>query len=256
MADWNPSLYLQYGAERTRPAAELLARIPLDDVATLADLGCGPGNSTHVLRRRYPGAYILGTDSSENMISRARQSYPQESWQVLSAPGGFRRLPRDFDLVFSNACIQWIPRHTTLVPAMMELLKPGGTLAVQVPMNFHEPVHQIIGTVVHSAKWSGLLPSKRIFHTLPPEEYYALLSGISPSFSIWQTIYYHSMDSVEDILDWYRGTGLRPYLEQLPAEKKEEFEKDIRTLLRQKYPMQENGRIIFRFPRFFFTAVK
>lgn len=256
MTQWDSSLYLKYEQERTQPSRDLAARLPQKGVARVLDVGCGPGNSTHVLRRRYPCAYILGTDSSENMIARARQSYPQENWQVLSAPDGFRRLPCDFDVVFSNACIQWIPRHPALISAMMELLRPGGTLAVQVPMNFHEPVHRIIHTVIHLGKWSGLLPQKRIYHTLAPEEYYAHLSAISSNVSIWQTIYYHSMDSAEDILDWYRGTGLRPYLEQLPAGKKEELEEDILTLLRQEYPMQENGKIIYRFPRFFFTAVR
>lgn len=256
MTQWDSSLYLKYEQERTQPSRDLAARLPQKGVARVLDVGCGPGNSTHVLRRCYPCAYILGTDSSENMITRARQSYPQENWQVLSAPDGFRRLPRDFDVVFSNACIQWIPRHPALISAMMELLRPGGTLAVQVPMNCHEPVHRVINMVIHSGKWSRLLPQKRIYHTLTPEEYYAHLSAISSSVSIWQTIYYHSMDSAKDILDWYRGTGLRPYLEQLPVGKKEELEENILALLRQEYPVQKNGKIIYRFPRFFFTAVK
>lgn len=256
MTQWDSTLYLKYEQERTQPSRDLAARLPAKGVGRILDVGCGPGNSTHVLRRRYPGAYILGIDGSENMIGQARRSYPQENWQVCSAPEGFRRLSHDFDVVFSNACIQWIPRHPVLIPAMLELLRPGGILAVQVPMNFQEPVHQIIDAVVHSGKWSRLLPQKRIFHTLTPEEYDILLSGISPDFSIWQTIYYHRMDSIEDILDWYRGTGLRPYLGQLDADKKEEFEEDIRSLLRKEYPAQKNGKIIYRFPRFFFTAVK
>ena len=256
MTQWDSALYLKYEQERTQPSRDLAARLPQKGVARVLDVGCGPGNSTHVLRRHYPGAYVLGVDGSEDMVGRARQTYPQENWQVCKAPDGFRRLPHDFDVVFSNACIQWIPSHHTLVPAMMELIRPGGMLAVQVPMNFHEPVHRIIEAVVHSAKWNGSFSEKRIFHTLAPEEYYALLSGISSNVFLWQTTYYHIMDSVEDILDWYRGTGLRPYLEQLGPDEKDSFEGDIRRLLGESYPAQKNGKIIFRFPRFFFTAVK
>lgn len=256
MAQWDSALYLKYRHERTQPSRDLAARLPAKGIARILDVGCGPGNSTHVLRRRYPEACIFGIDSSENMIGKARQSYPQENWQVCTVPDGLRRLPHDFDLVFSNACIQWIPDHAALISSLLGSLRHGGILAVQMPMNFKEPVHRIIEAVIRSKKWDRFLSCKRIFHTLAPEEYYSLLSGISSEFSIWQTTYYHIMDSIEDIMDWYRGTGLLPYLEQLKPAQRIDFEADIRMRLLQEYPPQPDGKVIFRFPRFFFTAVK
>lgn len=205
---------------------------------------------------RYPNADILGIDSSENMITEARRAYPAENWRVCKVPDDLPSLAGNYDLIFSNACIQWIPDHAALIPAFLDLLAPKGILAVQVPMNFHEPVHQIIESVIRSPEWDQLLPEKRIFYTLRPEEYYVLLSGLSEDFSIWQTTYYHVMGSVEDIMDWYRGTGLLPYLRQLPSSLHVPFEQAIRVLLQKSYPPQKDGKVIFRFPRFFFTITK
>lgn len=137
---------------------------------------------------------------------------------------------------------------------MLGLLKKGGTLAVQVPMNFDEPIHQIIGEISTSAKWGSHFPNPRIFYTLTPSEYFDLLSEYAAEFSMWSTTYYHVMESHDDILEWYRGTGLRPYLEALNESERPDFIQDIREQVKLRYPAQKNGKIIFRFPRFFFTA--
>jgi trans-aconitate 2-methyltransferase len=139
---------------------------------------------------------------------------------------------------------------------MLGLLKTGGVLAVQIPMNFDEPIHRIIMEVSSSKKWNAYFPEKRIFYTLTPGEYYDVLSEHTDEFSIWQTTYYHVMKSWKDILEWYRSTGLRPYLSVLEEERKEEFEEELYQLLVKAYPMQKNGDILFRFPRFFFTAAR
>ena len=121
-------------------------------------------------------------------------------------------------------------------------------------MNHEEPVHRIIGEVASREKWRRRLPDKRIFHQLRPEEYFRLLSRLSPSFELWQTTYFHRLPSHEAILEWYRGTGLRPYLALLTAEERVDFEGDILVELIRAYPREENGEILFRFPRFFFLA--
>ena len=254
MADWNSELYLKFKAERTQPAHDLAARIPLRDARSILDIGCGPGNSTEVLAKRYPGARILGIDSSPEMVAAASHSHPDLEFRLCDAGRELAQLDRQFDVVFSNACIQWIPDHPMLLRNLLGLLKKDGVLAVQVPMNHQEPVHRVIGEITARERWNKRIGKARIFHQLTPEGYFDLLAKLSPVFDIWQTTYFHRMRSHEDILEWYRGTGLRPYLAQLSDEERPDFEREILTELRRTYPKQENGEIIFRFPRLFFIA--
>jgi len=256
MADWNSLQYLKFRNERTQPSIDLVNRIPMENPLKIIDIGCGPGNSTDVLARRFPDAYILGIDNSSNMIETAKSNYPNLHFMLCDATQDLPSLDRDFDIVFSNACIQWVPNHHALLKNLMGLLRPGGVLAVQTPMNYQEPIHLIIQEVSANEKWSSRFARRRIFYNLTPNEYYDLLSGISSDFSIWQSTYYHKMKTHNDIIEWYRSTGLRPYLAVLSPEDKAEFEKDIYNKLTAAYPKQKNGEIIFRFPRFFFTAVK
>ena len=212
MPDWDAAQYLKFAGQRTRPALDLAARIPLAEPADVLDVGCGPGNSTEVLAARYPRARILGIDSSPQMIREAARNHPQMEFRLCDAGRDLAALGRQFDVVFSNACIQ------------------------------------------SREKWRRRLPDKRIFHQLRPEEYFRLLSRLSPSFELWQTTYFHRLPSHEAILEWYRGTGLRPYLALLTAEERVDFEGDILVELIRAYPREENGEILFRFPRFFFLA--
>lgn len=252
--DWSSSQYLKFNKERTQPAIDLANRIDLVSPKKIIDIGCGPGNSTQVLYNRFPNAYILGVDKSEDMISAARERCPELDFEICDVSGDLSELDTDYDIVFSNACIQWIPDHRRLLKKLLGLLNKNGILAVQIPMNFNEPIHRIIGEVAASKKWKEYFTSPRIFYTLSQSEYFDLLSEISGGFSMWETVYYHVMKSHDEILEWYRGTGLRPYLEALPDDKKAEFEDDIMEKLMRQYPGQKNGDIIFRFPRFFFIA--
>jgi len=137
---------------------------------------------------------------------------------------------------------------------MLNLLNKNGVLAVQIPMNFNEPVQKSIREITSSEKWKKYFIEPRIFYTLSQSEYYDLLAEISEEFVIWETVYYHVMKSHNDILEWYRGTGLRPYLNVLPDTERTVFESELMELLMERYPKQKNGDIIFRFPRFFFIA--
>lgn len=257
MVKWNSSQYLKFGAERTQPAIDLANRISMEAPAKAADIGCGPGNSTEVLARRFPGAQIIGIDNSPEMIETVKRNHPEFDFRFCDAGRDLQLLGEGtFDVVFSNACIQWIPNHPKLLRDMMSLLRPGGVLAVQTPMNENEPIHRIIGEVVRSEKWAARFPAPRIFYNLPQEEYFDLLSGLSSDFTLWQTTYFHRLKSHEDIMEWYRGTGLRPYLSVLPDTERPTFEREIFSRVVSAYPKQKNGEIIFRFPRFFFLAVK
>lgn len=256
MTDWNSAQYLKFKAQRTQPAIDLAARIEADAPSRVLDIGCGPGNSTQVLYNRFPKAYILGIDNSQNMIDTAKSTYPNLDFMLCDVKNGLTELSGSFDVVFSNACIQWIPDHPTLLRNMMALLAPGGVLAVQIPMNYEEPIHQIITKTASCPPWADKLSCLRTFYCLRQGEYFDLLSEISSDFAIWQTTYFHKMISHQDILEWYRATGLRPYLNALTAHDRPAFEKVIYHALIRAYPKQKNGEIIFRFPRFFFTARK
>lgn len=256
MPNWNSAQYLKFKGERTQPSIDLINRIDLENPADIIDIGCGPGNSTEQLKIRYPNARIMGADSSPDMIEAAKSQYPEMEFILCDASKELSTIGRKFDIVFSNACIQWIPNHEALIPNMVELLKSGGILAVQVPMNYDEPIHKIIDSVSTSEKWAEKFPTRRIFYCLTAPEYFDVLSRCTEDFSMWETIYYHRMKSHEDIMEWYKGTGLRPYLEALSEKDGAEFERDILNEVKKAYPIQENGEIIFRFPRLFFTAVK
>ena len=254
MADWNSTQYLKFKNERTQPAIDLATRIDAVNPQKIADLGCGPGNSTQVLAEMFNNAYILGVDSSQNMIAAAREKFPKLEFDFCDISCELSRVDHDFDIVFSNACIQWVPDHSGLIPQMLSLLKKGGVLAVQIPMNFDEPIHRIIKEVSSTEKWRACFPEQRNFYTLSQGEYFDILSDCTDEFSIWNTTYYHVMKSWQDIMEWYRSTGLRPYLAVLTEERGKEFEEDILQMLMRAYPKQKNGEILFRFPRFFFTA--
>lgn len=253
MTEWNAEQYLKFAGERTRPALDLAARIPVETPRRIVDIGCGPGNSTEVLAHRFPGAHILGVDNSEEMITAARTAHPRLEFAICDASTELETLGTGFDVAFSNACIQWVPDHPALLPRMLALLRPGGVLAIQIPHNFDEPIHRIIKEV--SGVWlHGRNP--RIFYTLTPGEYYDLLAPVASSFCMWHTTYFHVMRSHEDIMEWYRGTGLRPYLALLPEVERPAFEREIFESVAAAYPKQKNGDILFRFPRLFLLATR
>jgi trans-aconitate 2-methyltransferase len=190
------------------------------------------------------------------MIARARQTYPQGDW-ILADISTWKTESR-YDLVFSNAALQWVPDHTALIPALFDLVQPGGALAVQVPANTDSPLYQAIVSVARRDEWrSRLAGCERIILYLPPGFYYDVLSELSDHVVIWQTTYYHRMASHQGLIDWYAGTGLRPYLERLPAEEDQTaFKQQILDECRPQYPRQADGQILFPFKRTFFIAYK
>ncbi len=258
MSDWNAAQYLKFSNERTQPSLDLAVRIKdfILDPKKIVDIGCGPGNSTAVLKSRFPQAELWGVDNSPNMLADAKKNYPEIGWKLCDAATQLHTLDTDFDLVFSNACIQWVPNHSALLVGFMDRLSPGGVLAVQVPYNQNEPIHRILKQLALSERWQASFREIRSFYTLRADEYYQNLSSLSSRVVLWETIYYHILDSHLAILEWYRGTGLRPYLNQLKEEEKDAFEQDVLNLIRENYPLQPDGRVIFRFPRLFFIAVK
>ncbi|MHB1154346.1 MAG: methyltransferase domain-containing protein [Eubacteriales bacterium] len=257
MTDWNAKQYLLFKNQRTQPAADLLSRINIENPRKIIDVGCGPGNSTIILKEKFPNAFISGIDNSENMIAAAKEKYPDLDFFVCDANTGLSGLGSEYELVFSNACIQWLPDHHKLLREMMKLLKKGGILAVQIPINQREPIHKIICEVSGRDQWAAYFSNAQYFYRLAESEYFDILAEISTEFSAWTTTYYHQLKSHNDIMEWYRSTGLRPYLNALPGgQEKSEFEQNVFSEVVKQYPAQKNGSIIFPFPRFFFTAIK
>lgn len=252
MSDWNPEKYLLFKKQRTQPAIDLANRVRNCEPKTVVDIGCGPGNSTVVLKSVFPNADILGIDSSENMIKKASAEHKDLRFQVCDAES----LDGEYDLLFSNACLQWIPDHKKLIPQLMKNLRTGGVLAVQMPMNQQEPLFLIIKDVAAEKKWKFEGVHFEQNDTLTPEEYFDILSQYSDSFEMWETIYYHAMPSHEHLIEWVRGTRLRPYLDVLDSKQKEEFENEILTKTKVAYPITASGEVILKFRRFFFVAHK
>ncbi len=251
MFEWNANQYLKFKNQRTQPAIDLVNRICVEQPKKIIDLGCGPGNSTAVLAERFQAAKILGVDNSADMIATAKDNYPQLDFAFCDIGGDLSGLDHDFDIVFSNACIQWVPDHLHLLKNLMGLVATGGVLAIQIPFNFSEPIQKIID---EAAFGNPYLPEKRPYHVLTTGEYFDIFSEISDNFDIWEVAYNHVLDSHRDILEWYRGTGMRPYLSLLPEEQKPLFEQDVLNRIIQNYPVQSNGKVLFRFPRLFMTA--
>src|SRR5215472_2072012 len=254
MPQWDAEQYLKFHLERTQPVIDLIQRIDLQDPRRIMDLGCGPGKSTEALRNRWPTAEIVGLDNSAAMIERARQGFPEGNWTVGNAATWEPAEP--FDLVFSNAMFQWVPDHERLVSHLFDQVAEGGALAVQAPAHYDSALHREIIEVSRDPRWTdGMEGARRAMTNHPPEFYYDLLARRASLLHIWETTYYHVLAGPEKVLEWFRGSGLRPFLEALTAdEERRSLEKALRARYERSYPRRADGRILFPFRRLFFVA--
>ena len=253
-SDWNPELYRRFEDERTRPARELLSRVPLADAARVYDLGCGPGNSTELLVQRYPGAQVTGTDNSEAMLASARQRLPAHrfelsdiaGWQPAEAP----------DLIYANAALQWVGDHEALIPRLFGALAPGGVLAIQMPDNRDEPTHHLMREVATLDPWASSIVNAAAIRTkiLALNHYYDLLAAAAAEVDVWRTAYQHPMETPADIVEWVRGTALRPFIEPLTDEYREGFLAEYERRIALAYLPRADRRLLLAFPRLFIVA--
>ncbi len=267
---WDPAQYLRHADHRARPFTDLLARIPdLPDPAPgrpprIADLGCGPGNVTALLARRWPTAHITGYDNSPEMLDKADADHAGPT------PGGGRL---DFahadartwtpdqpcDLIVSNATLQWVPGHLERFADWVAALRPGGTFAFQIPSNFSAPSHRLMRELADSARFrdrlAGVLRHADAVHT--PETYLERLTGLGCVTDVWETTYLHLLPGRDPVLDWVKGTGLRPVLTALAddTELREAFLTEYTAALRTAYPSGPHGTP-FPFRRVFAVATK
>ncbi len=254
MTAWDPNLYLRFEKERTQPAIDLISRIELVDPERIIDIGCGPGNSTAQLRARWPHAEIHGIDSSEEMIQKASATYPDMQFvvhDITEELSGFGA----FDLVFSNAVIQWVPDHQLLLTRLFAMLNPGGMLAVQVPNAWAMPISVAIREVAAEPAWQSAFSGlSEIPYYQEPSFYYDVLSGLTTDLHVWETTYHHALQDHAAIVEWYRSTGMKPYLDRLDEPGKGRFMAAVLELIRAAYPVQADNHVLFPFRRVFFTA--
>ncbi|MCF3638562.1 trans-aconitate 2-methyltransferase [Rhizobium sp. TRM95111] len=253
---WSASDYLKFEDERTRPARDLLAQVPDPPPGTVYDLGCGPGNSTELVAARFPGRGVRGVDNAADMLTAARQRLPGIDFIECDLA---RWLPHEpAALLFSNAVFQWLPDHMALLARLMAHLRPGGVLAVQMPDNLDEPSHRLMAESATAGPWrhafEGRLPHR--VPRPPPSAYFDALSPLAARVDVWHTVYNHPMADAAAIVDWVKSTGLRPYLDRLPAADRPGFLSDYTARIDAAYPPLADGRRLLRFPRLFVVAVR
>jgi trans-aconitate 2-methyltransferase len=247
---WDPGQYERYGDERARPFHDLLARVGAQDPRRVVDLGCGPGTMTALLARRWPTAVVEGIDSSPEMIAQAR-TVPGIS-VTLGDVAEWGSGP-SVDVVISNATLQWVPGHQELLARWARDLTPGGWLAIQVPGNFDAPAHTLLRSL--ATRW-GVADVLRHHDAVgSPSSYAELLLDAGLRADAWETTYVHVLPGADPVLEWLRGTGLRPVLGALSDEDGARFCAALADELRTAYPPGPHGTL-FPFRRIFAVAHK
>ena len=251
---WDPGQYQRFADERSRPFADLTARIGAGQPASVVDLGCGPGNLTAGLARRWPGATVHGVDSSPAMIEAARQQDdpPRLTFEVADLrdwrPAG------PVDVITSNAVLQWVPGHLDLLPHWVEWLSPGGWLAFQLPGNFGQPLHAAISEMAASPRWRPLLgASEFTWQAGEVTGYLDVLAGAGCQVDAWETTYLHVLPGDDPVVEWVKGSALRPVLAVLDDEQAAEFLAEYRERMRRAYPPRPYGTVL-PFRRVFVVA--
>jgi trans-aconitate 2-methyltransferase len=251
---WNPDQYLMFEAPRLRPALDLLAAVPASEPKVVYDLGCGAGNVTRMLARRWPNAELTGVDDSAAMLAKAAESFAGARWVQQGLADW--RAERPADVVYSNAALHWLGDHARVFPALLAQLAPGGTLAVQMPRNFDAPSHTLIADTVRGGPWRARLePLLQPSPVAAPDFYYDLLAPRVARLDIWETEYLQVLEGADPVKEWTKGTWLKQFLDALDAEARAAFEGDYAVRLRSAYPMRADGRTLFPFRRLFMVAV-
>jgi trans-aconitate 2-methyltransferase len=253
MPSWDPKQYLKFADDRLRPAHDLMARVGLAQPRAVYDLGCGPGNITKLLAERWPRAEIVGVDSSAAMLAKARAEAPGVTyveadinhWRPASKP----------DVIFSNATLQWLADHRTLLPRLAGYLAPDGILAIQMPRNHDAPSHLAIKAAVEAGPWrSKLRDARGILPVATPAAYYRMLAPVARHIDIWETEYQHVLTGDNPVVEWTKGTGLRPYLDALEEPERGQFLAVYSARIAADYPNEPDGRTLFPFRRIFILA--
>lgn len=250
---WDPTLYSAFAQPRLRPALDLLARIDCEHPHTVVDLGCGTGNVTRILAERWHDATICGVDSSPEMLAAAAAQPSRIRW--VQSDIAHWKPERPADVLFSNAALQWLDSHQTLLPYLLAQLAPRGTLAVQMPHNHYAASHAVMAETVEAGPWAARLrPLARRFPVHDPDVYYDVLAPLADSLDIWETEYLHVLDGDNPVVTWTMGTALRPLLDALEEPERGEFLAEYSRRIAECYPPHAGGKTLFPFRRLFIVA--
>jgi trans-aconitate 2-methyltransferase len=254
--DWDTDLYLKFETERIQPARDLLTRTLSMRPRSIVDLGCGPGTSTQLLTQCFPNTEIVGVDNSMQMLASARKRLPTvrfdyqhiDEWQPTTRP----------DLIFANDSLQWLPDHDRLLPRLLSLVADDGALAFQMPDDRQEPSHALMRMVAADGPWADrLVPVAKTRAVIGTRaDYYRWLKPSCAEIEIWETTYIHPLNGVCAVVDWFRGSALRPFLDPLDDGERERFLERYMRELSDAYPVESDGRVLFLYPRLFVVARK
>ena len=258
MTTWDPQQYRRFQKERAQPFFDLMNRLPDGEVKTAADLGCGPGTLTANLTERWPHATVWGVDNSPQMLAKARAQPAQTRLHFVEADIAEWSPPQRLDRIISNAALHWVPEHQSVLQRLVGLLTPHGVLAVQVPNNHAEAAHRILRESTQQEPWRSLLAgAEERFFMQPPHWYVHALQALGCAVQVWETIYYHLLSGENAVLEWMKGTALRPALERLGQRLGQDGQTAFLDMYGQKlaqaYPAGPNGTL-FPFRRLFFIA--
>ncbi len=254
MTTWDPKQYLKFADHRLRPALDLLARIPPAEADIVWDLGCGAGNVTRLLKERWTEAETFGLDNSPEMLAKAR-TISGITW--MEGDAATWAAPAPVDVIFSNAVFHWIPDHATIFPRLLAQLRPGGTLAVQMPRNFSAPSHVLLYETAREGPWAERL---RPLLGPPPvasaEAYWRMLNPHARSVDVWESEYLHILSGDNAVVEWTKGTAVKPFLDALTPSLREPFLAAYGARIAKAYPLDTTGRTPFPFRRLFFVAIR
>jgi len=254
---WSAKQYTAFEDERTRPVRDLLAALPDIEARTAVDLGCGPGNSTEALASRFPGAAVQGVDSSPDMIAAARRRLAGVQFTTQAIEGWDAAGP--FDVILANAVFQWVRNHAVLLPRLVAKLSPGGALAVQMPDTLDVPAHRLMREIAADGPWADLLVAAAAARTPigDADWYYSVLRPSCARVDVWRTTYYHPLQGGPGaIVEWFKGSGLRPFLEPLSETLRAGYLERYTAAVARAYPAMADGSVLLPFPRLFVAAVR
>jgi trans-aconitate 2-methyltransferase len=253
-AAWDPGQYERFRRERAQPFLDLVARIPNTTVQFAADLGCGTGELTRLLLAKWPAAQIWGVDSSAEMLARARSGEPNPRLDFVEADLRQWRSPQPLDCIVANAALHWVPDHAELLTQLAAWLAPGGVLAVQVPNSAGEPAFRLLSELTAQPRWAGALSAREPGPAIEtPEWYIRQLRALDLETDVWESIYYHQLPDALAIVEWLKGTSLRPILSALAERETAQFLSDFAAGIARLYAAGPSG-VVFPFRRLFFLA--
>lgn len=255
MAGWDVAQYLKFAGHRVRPALDLLAQAPVVEPETVHDLGCGAGNVTRLLAERWPAARVIGVDSSPDMLAKARAGGGAIEW--VQGDLFTWRPAAPAELLYSNAALQWLDDHARLFPRLMGMLAPGGALMVQMPRNHGAPSHTSMDAAIAAGPWANRLNgATRLSPVADPAVYYDLLAPLARRVTIWETEYLQVLEGENPVVEFTRGTALKPLLDALEEPERGAFLADYAARVAAAYPKRADGKTLFPFRRLFIVAVR